>query len=377
MGSRALKLGRLHGIDIGMDLGVIPLLGLLSWLLATSVLPAWAPGHIALTYWTVAVVIAVLFVASLLVHELAHSLVAGRFGIGVKGIALWLFGGISEFETEPQTPGAAFTVSVAGPLASLGFGAVSFAASYAIHAAGGPPIYVAALEWLAIVNGFLGVFNLLPAVPLDGGHIVVAIVWKLRHDKLKGGIAAAVAGRFLGMAIAGLGLFEISRSGSWFGVWNIGIGLMLHQSAKVQERFLRLEAVLGETTVAEVMDSAPISATAMATISQAVETVTGAGKQSALPILNWSGHVIAVVEMSDLYSVPRNHWEDTTALASVRGDPSFVVAEPTEKVADLLMRMSRLRRRHAAVVEDGELIGLVGPEQIIDRERGSKGESPG
>lgn len=365
MNSKGLMLGRLRGIEISMDVGVIPLLGVLTWLLASSVLPHSVPGHIGLTYWTVALLIALLFIASLLAHELAHSLVARRLGIGVKGIVLWLFGGVSELDTEPPTPGAQLAISIAGPLTSIGFGAVSLASASALAAAGGPPIYTTSLQWLGIVNVALGAFNMLPGAPLDGGHVLGAVIWKLTNDRLKGLIAAAVVGRFLGISLVAFGLFELSAYGMWLGFWNIGLGFMLYQAARYQEQALRLERALGDRTVSELMDTAPASASSLATISQVVDKARSAEAQSAVPILNWNGHVVALIELADLYAVPRNRWEDTTALAAAPQDQEFVVASPTEKVADLLVRMSRLRRRHAAVVADGALIGLIGPEQIV------------
>lgn len=359
-----LKLGRLRGIDIAVDPGVLPLLAVLSLLLATSVLPHSTPGHIALTYWSVALVVAVLFLASLLVHELAHSLVAERLGIGVRNITLWMLGGVSELESEPATPGAAFLVALVGPLASIGFGAGALALAQGLHSLGGPAIYVTALQWLGIVNVFLGALNLLPGVPLDGGHLLAAVVWKLRGSNLKGYIAATVAGRLIALVIAGLGLYELTSRGSWFGIWNIGIGLILYQSARYREQFLRLEESLGDAVVEDVMDSAPQAASSLATIAQAVDAAERSGHQSAVPIVNWSGRVVALVELSDLYRVPRSRWDQTTALAAAPEDGDFVVAAPGERVADVLTRMGEQHRRHAAVLSEGTLIGLVGPEQL-------------
>lgn len=367
MGSKGLKLGRLRGVDISMDAGVIPLLAILSFLLATSVLPHSVPDHVAVTYWTVAIVVAIMFVVSLLVHELAHSFMARRLGIGVTGITLWLLGGVSEMDSEPETPGAAFAIAVVGPLASLMAGGAFLAASLGLDAISGPPIYVAGLQWLGIVNLVLGVFNLLPAAPLDGGHVVAAAMWKIRGDRLGGQISAAFLGRILGAGLAGLGLFQLVATGSWLSIWNIGLGMMLFQSARYREQALRIQRAVEGKRVGELMDTTARSAPPTATISQVVSSTLGAGTQSAVPIVDWDGRVLGLVETNDLYAVPREKWDDTTALAVGRSVGTFVTAVPTDRVTDLLERMSQQRRRHAAVLVDGHLIGIVGPEQIMER----------
>lgn len=367
MGSKGLKLGRLRGVDISMDLGVIPLLGVLSFLLATSILPHSAPDHVDLTYWTVAIVVSILFVVSLLAHELAHSLMARRLGIGVTGIVLWLFGGVSEMDSEPETPGAGFKIAVVGPLASLAAGGIFLLASFGLDAVSGPRIYVAALQWLGIVNVALGVFNLLPAAPLDGGHVVAAVMWKIRGDRLGGQISAAFLGRILGAGLAGLGLFQLAATGSWLAIWNIGLGLMLFQSARYREQALRIQRAVAGKRVGDLMDTTARSAPPTATVSQAVASALGSGTQSAVPIVDWDGRVLGLVESNDLYAVPKDRWDDTTALSVGRAVGSFVTAVPTDKVTDLLERMAEHGRRHAAVLADGHLIGLVGPEQIMER----------
>lgn len=367
MGSKGLKLGQLRGVAISMDPGVLPLLAILSFLLATSVLPHSVPDHVPLTYWTVAIVVSILFVASLLMHELAHSLVARRLGLGVTGITLWLLGGVSEMDSEPETPGVGFLIAVVGPLASLATGGLFLAASMGLDAASGPPIYVAALQWLGIVNVVLGAFNLLPAAPLDGGHVVAAIMWKVRGDRIGGQISAAFLGRILGAALAALGVVQLIFTGSWFAIWNVGLGLMLFQSARFREQALRIQRAVAGKRVGELMDTSARAASPTATISQVVSSTLGIGNQSAVPIVDWDGRVVGLVEANDLYAVPKERWDDTTALSVGRSVGSFVTAVPTDRVTDLLERMSEQRRRHAAVLVDGHLIGIVGPEQILER----------
>lgn len=367
MKATGLQLGRFRGINIGMSLGAIPMLALVTVLLATSVLPRSTPGHIPATYWSVSIIVSMLFMVTILVHELGHAFVARHFDIKVKGITLWLLGGAAELDSEPHKPGAAFLIAIAGPLASLGSGGVSLGAAWAMNAVGGPDIYVAGLSWLGLICIVVGVANLLPGMPLDGGHVLAAIVWKIRGNRTRGQIAAAVAGRFVALAIMALGTYELYRTGSWLGMWNVGMGFMLLQSARYHERFLRLEESLGDSVVGDVMDQSPGAVTTADTVARAVESAQSSGHQSAVPILDWSGRVVALVELADLYRIPRVQWDQLSAMSATHGNTDFVVAAPTERAVDLMNRMEERNHRHAAVVLDGVLIGLIGPEQLVNR----------
>jgi Zn-dependent protease len=204
----SIRLGRVMGVPLSMDLGVLLIGGLLTWLLATNVLPSRSPGLVSTAYWSVGAIGALLFLASLLAHEMAHAVVARRNDVRVEGITLWLFGGYAQFENDPPTPGADFRITAAGPATSIGLAAVFLGAAWGLSSVGAPELYVAMLAWLGLLNGFLGVFNLLPGAPLDGGRILAAALWKLRGDRVSGRIGAATVGKFVGLGLVGVGVWE-------------------------------------------------------------------------------------------------------------------------------------------------------------------------
>lgn len=364
MTSTGIRLGRIFGIEVSANFGVLAIAALLTWSLAQGVLPSGAPGHVAITYWSVAFVVAVLFVFSLLAHELAHSVVARRNGIGVEGIHLWLFGGVSQLTSEPKTPGAEFRITLVGPGTSLLLGALAWGTAYGINAAGGPSVYVAGLSWLGVINVFLGLFNLLPGAPLDGGRLVAAVLWRIRHDRISGQIGAAKVGRVVAMLIIGVGAFEIFQMGSLAGLWTMFIGWFLLSAARNEQGHYELERAIGQVTVAKAMTPDPHVASPLSTVAQVANGALVAGHQSAVPILDWDGRLIALVTVAELSMVPRDQWDMVTALATVRPGTTPVTAQAGEPLMEVLERMGKVGATHAVVLDAGRVVGLVGPEQI-------------
>ena len=180
---QTIHLGHFGGIPIGANWSVVVIVALITWVLAAGVLPDLAPGEPAVAYAGVAAVAALLFFASLVTHELAHSLLARRFGVTVRGITLWMFGGVSELEAEMSSAGEEFKMAVAGPATSLGLGGFFLGASVLAAAVSLPDLVIAALWWLGVVNIGLGVFNLLPAYPMDGGRVLRAVLWTRSGDR--------------------------------------------------------------------------------------------------------------------------------------------------------------------------------------------------
>lgn len=280
----AIRLGRIFGIDVSANIGVLGIGALLTWSLAVSILPDGAPGLVSMAYWAVAFLGALCFLGSLLLHELAHSVVARRNQVEVDGITLWLFGGVSQFRTDPATPGADFRITAAGPGTSLLLGAAFFGLSEALSAVGGPAVHVVMLEWLALINIVLAVFNLLPGAPLDGGRLVAAALWKLRGDRTAGRIGAAKAGRVVGAGLMALGGVEIYLLGGGSGLWTVLIGWFLFNAARSELTHYQQERDLERHAAAAATDSLA-AASAASAISAAVPP--GPPPAPVAPIQHW------------------------------------------------------------------------------------------
>src|SRR5512139_1938422 len=180
---QTVRLGRFAGIPVGVHWSVFVIMLLLVQGLAVAILPAGAAGQAAVVYWGVAVVVAVLFLAALLAHELAHALVARHYGVRVRAITLWLLGGVAELDGEAPHARGDLLIALAGPLVSLASAGLFAAAAAFASAWGAGSLAVTALAWLAVVNAILGLFNLLPGAPLDGGRVLAATLWWVRGDR--------------------------------------------------------------------------------------------------------------------------------------------------------------------------------------------------
>lgn len=360
----SIRLGRILGVPLSMDLGVLLIGGLLTWTLATLVLPRSAPGLVSSAYWSVGAIGALLFLGSLLAHEIAHCVVARRNDVTVEGITLWMFGGYAQFEDDPATPGAEFRITAAGPATSLALAAAFVGAAYGLDAVGGPQLYVSLLAWLGFINGFLGVFNLLPGAPLDGGRILAAGLWKLRGDRIAGHLGAATAGKFVGLGLISIGVFETLALGGITGLWTVLIGWFLFNSARAEHAHYTGARAMGDMTVGEAMASDPPRAASWSSVAELVEGPFRHTHQSAVAITDAAGRAIGVVTMHDVRRIPAEQWSSTTATQVSGAAPAPTVLRPDERLAEAVLRIDRSNGGHAVVVSDGALIGLLGPEEI-------------
>ena len=258
--SSAVRLGRIGGAELSIGPGSV----------LFALFLAWSRGSTGDLGILATAAIAVGFLVSIVVHELGHLVAARSVGIGVRAIRLDAIGGAAELERPPGTGRSEMLVAAGGPAANLLLGGASFALAGAL---GGEAATVAL--WLALVNLVLGVFNLLPGLPFDGGHILVGFRWWRTGDKSKAVATAATVGRFLGYGLIGLGVLQFV-SGSGFGLWTAFIGWVVLQSARAQLQSERGLAWLGDRSVAEAMSSSPALIDLDATTQEAYQRLWNA-----------------------------------------------------------------------------------------------------
>src|ERR1700716_3146675 len=220
-----LSLGRIAGIHVGLNWSLLVIAALIAWSLANSLLPSAAPGQTSGAYLFAGVVSAFVYLACLLAHELAHSVVAMRRGVKVEGITLWLFGGVSRFSSESSSPGAQALITFVGPLTSLLLGIVFFLASVAFGGGPRPSLLAATLSWLGYINILLGFFNLLPAFPLDGGRLLQSLIWLRTGDRMRATSIAARIGMGFAFLLIAYGLATFLVAGNLIGgLWSVFLG---------------------------------------------------------------------------------------------------------------------------------------------------------
>jgi len=360
-----LSLGRIAGVKVGINWSALAIVVVIVAGLATDQLPSAYPGRSAAAYLAVALVAAVLFLASLLAHELAHSIVARRNGVEVNSIVLWLLGGVAQLEGEPRTPGADFRIAVVGPLTSLGLGAV-FGAIGAIAAAlDADGLVVGGLTYLAATNILLAVFNLIPAAPLDGGRVLRAALWRRSGNREAAAITAARAGRFVGFAMVGLGLLQALLTGTFSGIWLVLIGWFLVSAATAEEQQARMGSRLSGVRVADVMTKNPVVADGTMTLEDFVNRLAMSHQFSSYPLVDAGGHLTGLVTLNRVRAVP-NSRRLNTRLQDIACPPEGVpTARPDEPLTALLPRMHGCADGRAVVLdEQGRVIGIVSSTDI-------------
>jgi Zn-dependent protease/CBS domain-containing protein len=360
-----LRLGTIAGVRVGINWSALFIVVLLVFGLAGGQLPEAYPGRGALEYGLAALVAAVLFLASLLGHELAHAVVARRNGVEVESIVLWLLGGVAQLKGEPPTPGADFRIAVVGPLTSLtlavGFGAVGMVA--ALLGAEGLPVGV--LAYLAGTNLLLAIFNLLPAAPLDGGRVLRAALWRWRGRREQAAVAAARAGRVFGFVLIGLGLLQVLVGGGFGGLWLALIGWFVVNAATAEEQQARIGSRLSGVQVADIMSRDPVVADGALSLADFVDRLAMAHRFSSYPLVDRAGRLTGLVTLNRVRAVPADR-RSGTRLRDVACPPAEVpTARPDEPLLALLPRMRGCTDGRAVVVDDlGRVIGLVSPTDI-------------
>jgi Zn-dependent protease/CBS domain-containing protein len=358
-----ISLGRIFGIHVGFNWSLLVVAALIAWSLATGILPSAAPGQTSGAYWTAGVVSAFVFLASLLAHELAHSVVAVRRGVKVEGITLWLFGGVSRFSSETNSPGAQALITFVGPLTSLVLGAVFYFLSVAVG--GGRGLVPVTLAWLGYINLSLGVFNLVPAFPLDGGRLLQSLIWLRTGDRLRATRIAARIGMGFAYLLIAYGLATFLVAGSLIGgIWSVFLGWFLLSAARSEETGGMIRQALSGISVREVMTPNPVQAPDNITVEDALHGYVLASRHSTFPTHDAAGRLSGLLTLTALKNVTPEA-RATTLVKDVSCPLDKVsTAGPADPVTNLLSASNGCSEGRTLVVDGGRLVGIISPSDI-------------
>ena len=362
--TETFRLGRIAGIRVGVNASVLVIVLIIAGGLALGRFPLVLPGRSGLAYATAALVAALAFLASLLAHELAHALVARRNGVEVEGITLWLLGGVARLRGGARTPGAEFRIAGVGPLTSLVLAGLFMAAALLARAAGSGGLPVAVLDYLAVINLSLAVFNLVPASPLDGGRLLRALLWWRRGDPWSSAVTASRAGRLFGFALIALGALQLVTGRGLGGLWLGLIGLFLVNAATAEEQQAHASARLGGLVVGQVMSGPVLTADPDQPVERFLHEVALVHRFSTYPLVDGGGAFVGLVTLNRLRDVPA-HARATTRLRDVACPlPEIPTARPDEPLLDLLGRMQGCTDGRAVVLDGGRVVGVVSPRDV-------------
>jgi Zn-dependent protease/predicted transcriptional regulator len=349
-----LRLGRIAGVEIGINWSWLVIFALLVWTLASGVFPSTNPDLSAGTHLTMAIVATVGFVGSLLLHELGHALQARREGIEIDGITLWLFGGVARFKGTFPTAGAEFRVAIAGPIVSLLLGALFVLVALA-HV---PEAVDGVVSWLGYINLSLLVFNLLPALPLDGGRVLHSLLWRIKGDLAGATRIAAGVGRGFGYLFIGAGIALFIFQGSFSGAWLAFIGWFLLQAAGAEARYVIAREALAGLRVRDLMTADPVTVAPDLTVGEFMDEIVHQRRHTTYPVVD-DGDAVGLLPFRCVAEVPRREWDERHVRDCMLGRDQVALLDENETAADALAELGEADTKRGLVVADGRLVGLL------------------
>jgi Zn-dependent protease/CBS domain-containing protein len=360
-----VSLGRIFGIHVGFNWSLLVVAALIAWSLATSFLPSAAPGHTSAAYWTAGVISAFVFLASLLAHELAHSVVAMGRGVKVEGITLWLFGGVSRFSSETNSPGTQALFTFVGPLTSLLLGAAFYLVSIAFGNGPHPGLVPATLSWLGYINISLGVFNLVPAFPLDGGRLLQSLIWLRTGDRLRATRIAARIGMGFAYLLIAYGVATFVFAGSVVGgVWSVFLGWFLLGAARSEEAGGLIRQALLGISVRDVMTPNPVQAPDNISVEDALHSYVLASRHSTFPTHDASGQLSGLLTLAALKNVVPDARATTLVKDIACPLDSVSTASPADPATNLLGVSDGCSEGRTLVIDSGRLVGIISPSDV-------------
>jgi Zn-dependent protease/CBS domain-containing protein len=302
-----------------------------------------------------AVIAAGLFFASLLAHELGHAVTARREGMELDGITLWLFGGVARFKGQFPSAGAELRIALAGPFVSLVIGVVCSLLAWAIALPGGVD---GVLAWIGYVNLILLVFNLLPALPLDGGRVLRALLWGARADFAWATNVAAAIGRGFGYLLIAGGIALFAFQGAFGGAWLAFIGWFLLGAATAEQRYLAARQALAGVRVRDVMTPDPITVPSDHTLGEFIDDVAWQRRHTTYPVMD-DGRFVGLLAFRCVSSVPRDRWDARSVRSCMIAADEVPILHPETAAIDALVELSQSSANRGVVADEGRLVGIL------------------
>lgn len=361
----SLRIGKFFGIPIRLHFTWF-----IIFILITATLIAYlpVPGPYVLWYRIVSGMIAsLLFFLSILVHELAHSLIAIKNNIPVKDITLFVFGGVSRITKEANRPIIEILIALVGPLASIVIAGIYLGIYFALS--GVDTLLATLAQWLAYINALMAMFNLIPGFPLDGGRILRSIIWHNTGSYIRGTYTATVVGRVIGYIFIAGGIVIMLAPNSWFnglwiGLWLLFIGSFLEISATISYREAALRDALNGFTVRDIMDTNFPTLTSETTVHQIVhQSMLTKGNKWFMVV---SGHELeGFISLRNIKNIPKEQWNSTTVKSAMIPKNSLFISHPTQDALYVLENMEEKNILHIPVIENENIIGVISYNDLL------------
>jgi len=354
----------LLGFEIRIDPSWLLIAALITWSLATGFFPLALPDATQSAHIAMALVAMALFFGSLILHELAHALVARNFGIRIKGITLFLFGGVAELAAEPDTANAELWTALAGPAMSILLAVMFWFAGGVAMVLGLPETLAVIFAYLALINLVLALFNLVPAFPLDGGRVLRALLWRRSGNLLRATRVASLCGTVFGWLLIGLGALSLFGGAQISGLWQVVIGLFVLAAAKSAYQQQLMTSTMAGQTVGYLMSRSVVTARPDQTLSEFVNDIVLAQRVSFSPVVE-EGRLLGYVDLDTAIRIERENWPITQIEdVFIASDRSNTVG-PDMPAEDLFKRMNETQQRKFIVADGTRLLGVISVSDMI------------
>jgi Zn-dependent protease len=370
MFGRRWQLFRLLGIPISLDASWLIILALVTWSLATQFpaelhefFPAGAAPLEPYQYWIMGLIAALSFFVCIVLHELGHAIVARSRGMPIRGITLFLFGGVSELGEEPVSAMTEFLTAIAGPLVSLVLAIGFWILAVAGYNAGWSHSVVIVLGYLASINALVLVFNLIPAFPLDGGRVLRSILWGATGNQRRATYWASLFGQAFAWFLMALGIFQLFQ-GDLGGLWSILIGMFINGAAQSGYQQVLIRQTLQGEPVRRFMNREPITVPPSLDLHHWVEDYVYRFHRKRYPVVE-NGHLEGLIDTGLLTRIPRHEWDLHTVGEVMRHDLSALTISPDTDAVDALSKMQRNRLSCLLVTEGTKLVGIISLKDLL------------
>jgi Zn-dependent protease len=364
MFGKRIKLFNLLGFEVSIDLSWIIIAALVTWSLAAGLFPYLYQDLSRQTYWLMGAAGAVGLFLSIIFHEYCHSLVARKFGMTMKGITLFIFGGVAEMGDEPPTARAEFWMAVAGPVSSLFLGG-AFYLLYLGGVSSGWSIPVRGVaRYLAWINGLLAAFNLVPAFPLDGGRILRSILWGAKNNLRWATRISSAIGSGFGIILIIMGVLEVLRGNFIGGMWWFLIGMFLKGAAQMSYQQLVVRKALEGEHVSRFMNDHPVTVPDSISVEELVEKYIYKHHYKMFPVMA-GDKLVGCITTREVKEVPREDWgKETIGRLALKCSPENTI-EPEADATQALSRMNQTGISRLMVVDKGLLVGIVTLKDLL------------
>ncbi len=359
------RLFRLFGIPINIDLSWLIILALLTWTLV-SFFTQQIPGYTRESYFVMGLTTAVTFFGCILLHELGHAVVAKRVGIPMRGITLFLFGGVAEMEDQPPSAMSEFLMAIAGPLVSLVLAAAFFVVAQIGFFSEWPRLYTFPLWYLGLINTVVLVFNMVPAFPLDGGRVLRSVLWGALKNLRKATLWASRCGQGFAWFLIFLGVVSLFQGQQYFirGIWLGIIGLFLNNAAMMSYQQVIIRQALQGEPLSRFMNKEPVVVSPYLDLHSWVEEYVYQYHHKTFPVL-LDGQLVGIISTRDLSSFPKDQWSNHKVEEVMQRDLESLTLPPEADALKALEKMKRTNLSRLLIVEDEKLVGLVSLKDLL------------